>query len=201
MTTKCDYCDIAQHESRAEVLFEDNDVVVAVKDMAITPGHLVVFPRVHHTILELVPHALLNKCVNTATKMSTAVFEGLGSHGTNIIINNGLGADQSVPHFGIEIVPRMENDGLALQWEGKQLPEDEMERLFSQISKDTITFVKEGLKEKPTVMEEKHGDVENRRESKGRVNEVDEQYRGKIESGGKKEKETNYLIKSLKRIP
>ncbi len=193
---KCDYCDIIERTSRAQILFEDNDVVVAIKDMAITPGHLVVFPREHRTILEMVPHELLGKCMNAATKASSAVFDGLGSQGTNILIQNGLGADQKVPHFGIEIVPRLENDNLPLQWEGKPSPEDEMERLFNQISKDAAGFIKEGLKEKPAVMEEKESEDENHKESKGHKSKGDHDPQKK-DSG----KETNYLIKSLRRIP
>ncbi|MBI2573028.1 HIT family protein [Candidatus Woesearchaeota archaeon] len=194
---KCDYCDIIERTSRAEILFEDEEIIVAIKDLAITPGHLVAFPRVHCTILEMMSHDLLSKCMIASTKVSTAVFEGLGSQGTNVLIQNGLGADQKVPHFGIEIVPRLEKDGVALQWEGKPLPEDEMDRLFTQISKDAAAFIKEGLKQKPVVNSERTvREVDDFLE-----NETGEKNSKHGHSEKKKEKETNYLIKSLRRIP
>ena len=74
-------------------------------------------PKEHFTILEGVPENILEKCSLIANKIGIAVFESLGSQGTNIMIQNGLGAGQKVPHFAIEVVPRVENDGLNLTWE------------------------------------------------------------------------------------
>ncbi|PIN73862.1 hypothetical protein COV20_01980 [Candidatus Woesearchaeota archaeon CG10_big_fil_rev_8_21_14_0_10_45_16] len=173
---ECEYCEIINGKGRAEVLYEDNDVAIAVKDKVFTPGQITIFPKKHYTILEMVPSRVLEKCVAFANKTSKAVFAGMGSQGTNIIIQNGLGAGQSVPHFGIEVVPRREGDAVNLQWESRQLAEDEVEMTFSRLKKEVPDIVKRGLKGEETV----------------EAIEEDQEERSTKDS---------YLLKSLRRIP
>jgi histidine triad (HIT) family protein len=171
---KCEHCDIISRKSKADILYEDEEVIVAIKDLAATPGQITIFPKEHFTILEIVPDEILKKCVGIANKAGIAVFESLGSQGTNIIIQNGLGAGQKVPHFAIEVIPRVENDGLNLQWEPKQLAEDEMETAFMTIEKS----LQDTGQEKPP--EESSGDSSKETAS---------------------EDKDNYLLKSLRKIP
>ncbi len=170
----CEYCDIIQGNSNAIILVEDIDVIVAIRDHVATPGQISVIPKEHHTILEMVPDVILEKCSVLANKVSIAVFESLGAQGTNIVIQNGLGAGQTVPHFSIEVIPRQENDGLNLQWEPKQMMEDELEATFDLL-KETLPTLS-APKEEPTT----------------------ETPTEKVTS---KKGKDNYLLKSLKRIP
>ena len=171
---KCEYCNLL--DKNEDIIHADDDIVIAVKDKVTTPGQITVYPKKHYPIMEMVPEDTLNKCVSAAKKVSIAVFESLGAQGTNILVRNGLSAGQSVPHFGIEIIPRREEDGLNLQWKGKQIMEDEMEI--------TLEAIKIDLK-KPSLAEVKDEIV------------VDE---GETEAVLEKEGD-NYLLKSLKRIP
>ncbi|MBT6774994.1 HIT family protein [Candidatus Woesearchaeota archaeon] len=180
---KCEHCDIIERRSKIEILYEDEEVVVAIKDLSITPGQITVFPKEHFTILEGVPENILEKCSLIANKIGIAVFESLGSQGTNIMIQNGLGAGQKVPHFAIEVVPRVENDGLNLTWEAKQLPEDEMETAFMTLE--------QGMKELDS-------SVENEDDGKEGSNKTKDKSDKKI---AKEDDKDNYLLKSLKKIP
>lgn len=171
--TKCEYCQLLDKEE--EIVYADQEMVVAVKDRVATPGQLTVFPREHFTILEMVPEQILKKCAVLANKVSAAIFESLDSQGTNIIVQNGLGAGQSVPHFGIEIIPRQENDGLNLQWKSHQLMEDEVEITYALLKEEAIKITSgESRSKKEEVLSKKV------KEEKG---------------------EKNYLVKSLRRIP
>lgn len=174
--TTCEYCDLISREQ--EVLYADDDIIIAVKDKVVTPGQLIVFPRQHLTILEMMSDSLLEKCALMANKVGAAVFESLGSQGTNIIVQNGLGAGQSVPHFGIEIIPRLDNDGLNFQWEHRQLMEDEVEM--------THALLADGVQQLEKAAHEKKS-------------EHKETTPKKILSH--KEGSKNYLLKSIERIP
>ena len=121
----CEYCELEQ--GRAQIIYEDEEVVAAIKDTAVHPGQVTVFSRQHFTILEMVPEALLQRCFVLANKVGIAIFESLEAQGTNVIISNGLSAGQKVPHFGIEIIPRREGDCLNLQWVPKEMREDDLE--------------------------------------------------------------------------
>lgn len=168
----CDYCDLAEREG--DVIYQDKDIVVAVKDSGAAPGQITVFPKKHEIIMENVDDDVLAKCVAVANKVSIAVFEGLGAQGTNIIVQNGTGAGQQVPHFALEIVPRNENDGLEkLHWPPQQLMEEEMEEAFKALKEEA---------DKPVVKKEA------KKLGKGVV---------VVEEEGK----DNYLLKSLKRKP
>ena len=139
--SKCEFCEII--EDNRNVLYLDDDVVVAIKDTAMISGQVTVFPKEHFTILEMVPKEIIQKCSIIANKVGVAVFESLEAQGTNVIIKNGLAAGQKTPHFSIEIIPRRKEDGLNLQWEPKQLMEDEMELATSLLSEEIKKIMQE----------------------------------------------------------
>ncbi len=159
------------------MVYEDDTVVVAVKDLVYTPGQITIFPRQHFTILEQVPDEIVSRCTAVADKASRAVFDVFKAEGTNILVQNGLGAGQKVPHFAIEVIPRREGDGLNLQWQPKEMGQDDLDIAAHQLSEEAaklgdFTAPKKEAKEKERKPEHKL-----------------------IEKG------ENYLSKSLKRIP
>ncbi len=174
----CEYCDIAAGKGKAQLLYEDDAVIVAVKDVVYTPGQITVFPRRHFTILEQVPDEVITKCMSVADKTSRTVFETFQAEGTNIVIQNGLGAGQKVPHFAIEVIPRREGDKMNLQWQPKEVSPDDLDIAAHQLSEEVARlgdFTAPKKKEEPK--EKKEEKI--------------------IEA----EKGENYLAKSLKRIP
>jgi len=176
----CEYCQIVNGKSsNAEIIYEDEQVLVVVKDTAVTPGQITIFPKEHYTILEIVPDEIMNKCVQLANKIGIAVFESLGAQGTNIIVQNGTGAGQKVPHFAIEVVPRREGDGLNFEWKAQQLMDDEMDTVHLMLKEEGERLVIGQKKEKKVAS----------------IN--DEETKKIISEKGK----DNYLLKSQKRIP
>lgn len=185
---QCEYCEIIERKGNAQLLFEDEQIAVAIRDNVITPGQITVFPKEHITILELVRPMILERLSYVANQVSIACFESFAAQGTNIIARNGLGAGQNVPHFGLEIIPRRENDGLSLTWQPKQFMEDEMET--------TLRSLKEGILES----EAKTPKVADEDKVPSKQHQV---IKEKTESGSeqKTEPKENYLLRSLKRRP
>lgn len=175
---KCEYCEIISGDEKAEIIYQDDDVLAFVKEDAITPGQITVIPKEHFTILEMIPNKLLSKMVNVSNKLGMAIFDTMGVQGTNILVENGLGAGQTVPHFAMHIVPRKENDGIGLQWEPQQLLPEELEEDFIQIQSNAkeMSISDEEPKKEVTV-------------SSGKTEVV-------LEDEG-----DNYLLKSLKKRP
>jgi len=175
---KCEYCEIVAGKKKAEIVYQDDDIVAFVQEDAITPGQIIVIPKEHLTILEMLPVKTLQKLTSIANKLGMALFDSLGCQGTNILVENGLGAGQKVPHFSMHIVPRNENDGLNLQWQPQQVPEDELQEAFIQIQSNS-----EGLV------------VTDKEEPKEVVVES-EKTEAVLEDDGE-----NYLLKSIRRKP
>ena len=173
---KCEYCEIIERNKKPEIIHQDEEVIVAIKDLTTATGQVTIFPRKHHTILEMVPDDILEKCAVLANKAGMAIFDGLAAQGTNVVIQNGLGAEQKVPHFGIEVIPRREGDGINLQWEPKQMREDELEA--------TLIAIKESLEKKEDIKIEKT-----------------DKPKGADKEQKKKSDKDNYILKSLRRLP
>jgi len=170
----CDIC--KQIKERNNLLYEDEKIAAFLSLNPATAGHIIIAPKQHAPILEQVPDFIVSELFIKANKLSIACFEAIGAEGTNIIIQNGIAAGQSVPHTTIHIVPRKENDGLNLLWKPKQQSEEQMSTLELMI-KEEAKKIAPFEKEKPKPIEIK------------KPEEI------------KPTKEENYMIKQLKRIP
>ncbi len=173
---ECIFCEFAKGKMPCKKLYEDKDILAVLHPTPANLGHILVFPKKHYTILEQVPDFKIGKLFDVASKLSTATFESLNIGGTNIIVENGTAAGQVIPHFVIHVIPRMDNDGLNLMWQPKQLDQEEL---------STVELtLKEGC--------QNIGDFQTKEKKP-------------IQMGKKKTKiikdEDNYLIRSLTRIP
>ncbi len=121
----CLICQIVEEKIPSFRIFEDEKAVALLDLNGANPGHCFVIPKAHYPILEQVPDDELAGMFSLANKLSVALFDHLGAEGTNIFVSNGIPAGQTVAHFMINIIPRKQNDGLNLQWQPKQLDEEE----------------------------------------------------------------------------
>jgi histidine triad (HIT) family protein len=179
----CEACEWINSEPK---LYEDSKIVAVLAKNAINPGHIIVMPKNHYTILEQVPDYELAQLSKVANKLSIALFETMKIQGTNILIQNGLASHQSIPHFMIHIVPRMENDGHNFTWKPRQLSEEEMSTVEIQLkdsAKSIGNFEKE--KPKPILLDSKPEEIKA----------------GPKSGDGEAAEEVNYLLRQLERLP
>ena len=133
----CIVCQIVSNQIPSKKVYED-DIALAVLDVnGSNPGHCFVMPKNHYPIIEQVPDKEIGKLFQVSNKISSAIFESLGSQGTNIFVANGAPAGQTVAHFTINVIPRNENDGINLQWQPKQLSEEEMSTVELRLKEHT----------------------------------------------------------------
>jgi len=133
----CIVCQIIGDKIPSKKVYED-ELVMAVLDVnGANPGHCFVMPKNHYPIIEQVPDVEIIRLFQVSNKLSSAIFESLGSQGTNIFVANGIPAGQTVAHFTINVIPRRENDGINLQWQPKQLSEEEMSTVELKLKEQT----------------------------------------------------------------
>lgn len=170
---KCEICDLIKNKEK--IVYEDKDIVAMLHPRPASQGHIILTTKQHFAIIEHCPNDVVGNLFNIANKISTAVFEGLQAHGTNIIIQNGVAAGQTAPHFIINIIPRRENDGLNFQWQPRQMKDEDLATAEVQLKEKAKDI---GIEEKAPapveIKEEKTEEIEG---------------------------EENYLIKQLNRIP
>lgn len=122
----CIICQIIANKIPSKKIYED-DFVLAVLDInGSNPGHCFVMSKNHYPIIEQVPDIEIARLFQISNRISSAIFDSLGAQGTNIFVANGIPAGQTIAHFTINVIPRKENDGINLQWQPKQLGEEEM---------------------------------------------------------------------------
>jgi len=171
----CEFCEIINKKKDAKRIFEDEKAIAILSPNPCCAGHILLMPKEHFSIVEQVPDYLIAHLSKITNKISIAVFEALQAKGTYILIQNGIAAGQKSNHFMIHIIPRKENDGLDFQWQPKQLNQEEMSTIelnLKEATKGIGDFKKE--EEKPVKLDKE-------------IEKID--------------KEENYLIKQLDRIP
>lgn len=173
--TDCDVCKILHNKDSFKLIYEDEICFVILHESPAIEGHSLVIPKKHVPILEELDDKITGHIFNIANKISTSIFETLGSSGTNIMINNGISAGQELPHVLLNVLPRKENDGINLEWPAKKASDGELKTAQS-IIKSMAEFIFSGKDALPEIKIKK----EERHETKG--NE-------------------DYMIKHLKRLP
>jgi diadenosine tetraphosphate (Ap4A) HIT family hydrolase len=168
----CIECEKIKNKKLA--IYEDDKVIAVLSDKPASAGHIELFPKEHVAIFELVPNETVEHMFSIANKISMICFDTLQSHGTNILINNGVAAGQRATHTKINILPRFENDGLSFQWNTAKASEDDLSTVQASL-KHTLESPEEEKKEiKEEVIEEIKEEIPE---------------------------EENYMLKQLERMP
>ena len=145
----CTLCSVAQKHLSAKIIYEDSVCCAILVADAAALGHIQILPKQHFQTLEEIPDAIATQLFYVASYAASAVYEGLASHGTNIICNNGAGAG-SKGHLVIEVIPRKENDGLNYLWEPKKLGPNDFDDAVKKL-KDKADYI--SLKKEKAVQE------------------------------------------------
>ena len=176
MAEECLVCHIVGGRVPSERIYEDEDVIAMLDVNGANPGHCFVVPKDHFPIFEQVPDPIVAKLFKLSNKISSAIFDSLDVQGTNIFITNGIAAGQKVAHFMINIIPRKEKDGINMQWEPKQMNEEEMSTIELKLKEEAMNI----------------GDFEAEAANVKRI---------EIEPSESVGGPDNYLVRSLRRIP
>ncbi len=132
--TECEVC--KWMENKKNVIFEGDKVIALINPKPSSIGHIIVLPKKHATILEEVPDYVMPELFSVANKLSLTVFESLGVHGTNLLIQNGIPAGQKHTHMMLHVIPRQQNDGLNLMWQPKQGDDEQLTKIALQLEEN-----------------------------------------------------------------
>lgn len=173
---ECEFCEMIK--KKTSMVYEDDQIYVMHAQKPAGIGHVLVLPKEHAMIIEQLHDYDVAEIFQKVNKISTAVFESLGAHGTNIIVQNGVAAGQSSSHLMIHVIARRENDGMDFTWQPKQMSEEEVSTVELKLKEFTKNIG--GFEKRPAKPIELKTEVKQIKED---------------------EKEENYLLKQLQRIP
>lgn len=109
--TGCIFCEIVAGQAPATVVQEWGDAIAIVPLGPVVDGHTLVIPKQHVADFTEDPDVTA-----VAAGRAAELGRDLQLKHTNLITSKGVHATQSVFHLHLHLVPRTENDGLALPW-------------------------------------------------------------------------------------
>ncbi|MGC0272661.1 HIT family protein [Pseudactinotalea sp. Z1739] len=122
--TICAFCRIADHTEPANLVLDTEDALAFLDIHPLFKGHVLVIPREHHVTLPDLPPAQVGPFFAAVQRVSAALPEALGAHGTFVAMNNVV--SQSVAHLHSHVIPRRRKDGLrGFFWPRQRYDDDE----------------------------------------------------------------------------
>lgn len=124
----CIFCQIANGDIPSAAVFEDQDCRVILDMSPAARGHALILPKHHFKDLCDADPGVASKLLPLAGAVGTAMKEGLGASGFNVLVNNGTSAGQTVFHLHVHIIPRYEDGSAMLTWQPQKASAEELER-------------------------------------------------------------------------
>ncbi len=124
----CVFCKIVAGTIPCFKLYEDDETIAFMDINPGNDGHALAIPKTHHPDVFSLPPALIAATARTAQRVAIAVEKALKPDGINLVQANGKGAEQSVFHFHLHVLPRRVGDDLKLNW-GHGLRPGDMARI------------------------------------------------------------------------
>jgi histidine triad (HIT) family protein len=118
-TQECIFCAITAGLLETSIVYTDEVVMVFMDLNPVTPGHLLVVPRVHAVGLEDLDEETGSHVWTIGHRMARAQRRsGLRCEGINVFLADGEAAFQEVFHFHLHVFPRYTGDGftIAANW-------------------------------------------------------------------------------------
>ena len=131
----CIFCKIANGESPAKTLYEDDMFRVILDLGPATKGHALILPKDHYANLFELPDEACGDVMKLAKKMATRMTERLHADGFNIIQNNFEAAGQTVMHYHLHLIPRYVDDGQHILWNPTTVTQEELKKTMEEIIK------------------------------------------------------------------
>ncbi|KXO98019.1 HIT family protein [Tsukamurella pseudospumae] len=112
---ECVFCAIVAGDSPAAIVAETDDLLALLDVRPVSTGHTLVVPKVHAARLSELDDALGARMFALGHRLARAAQAGpLHADGTNLVVNDGRAAFQTVDHVHLHVIPRFAGDKRAL---------------------------------------------------------------------------------------
>jgi len=136
----CVFCAIVAGEAPAIRIHEDDGYLAILDIRPFTRGHTLVLTKRHTADLTDTPPQTLADMVTIGRRIALAARATELADATNIAINDGRAAFQSVPHIHLHVLPRRNGDKLSFA-KGMLLRRDGDPETTGQILRDALARI------------------------------------------------------------
>ncbi len=117
---QCLFCRLVAGEIPSARVYEDALTIAFMDIGQVNPGHVLVATKRHAATLLDITAEEAAAVMQTAQQVARAVQAAFNPPGLTLLQANGREGDQTVFHFHLHVVPRHEDDGIALSWPRKE---------------------------------------------------------------------------------
>lgn len=110
----CIFCKIVRKEASAHVVWDDDRVLVFMDIFPVADGHTLIIPKRHAANLLDAEEEDLRAVVARSQPVAEALREVLAPDGIGVFQLNGAAAGQTVFHYHMHLIPRMQGDSLQI---------------------------------------------------------------------------------------
>ena len=137
----CIFCSIISGQQPGAQVYRDSNVLIIMDKYPINKGHTLVIPITHYENLLQMPLSEVSRLYSIVPTIAKAVVSAVKADGFNVGQNNGIAANQIVPHVHVHIVPRFIDDSPDGKWPARKVAcYDELKEIAEKI-KDKIPLV------------------------------------------------------------
>jgi histidine triad (HIT) family protein len=133
MADDCIFCSIAAGDGPAQVVDQDDETVAFMDINPWTRGHALVIPRGHSKNLYEIDDEDLSHAASAAKRLAIRMRDRLACDGVNLLNASEPAAWQTVWHFHIHVIPRYENDALAVPARPEQAAPEEIAAVADEL--------------------------------------------------------------------
>lgn len=130
----CIFCKIVNKEIPSYTIYED-DICVAFLDLSqANIGHTLVVTKKHYNNILDITENDASHIFAIVPKITKKISEVLNIKDFNILNNCGKKAGQTIDHFHIHIIPRLQNDSIKIEFNEHKLTDEEFKELSKKLS-------------------------------------------------------------------
>jgi histidine triad (HIT) family protein len=131
--SNCVFCKIVARQIPATVVHEDEHTLAFMDLGQVNPGHVLVAAKAHVENIYGLDDGQASALMRAAARVARAIRDAFSPKGLSVYQANGKVAGQTVFHFHVHLVPRHEDDGMALTWPVKNPPREKLEEQAAKI--------------------------------------------------------------------
>ncbi|WP_327143466.1 HIT family protein [Nocardia sp. NBC_01327] len=110
------FAEIVAGQAPASKVYEDDDVLAFMDIRPVTPGHLLVIPKIPARSLAELDPAMGGKLFRVGQQLAAALRASeVQCDGVNFFLADGVTAGQEVFHVHLHVIPRTPGDGFGLR--------------------------------------------------------------------------------------
>lgn len=131
--SECIFCRIAAKEVPSSVVYEDEHTLAFMDIGQVNPGHVLVAVKRHAENIFALDETQAAAVFRAAARVARAIRDAFEPQGLSVYQANGRAAGQTVFHLHLHLVPRHDDDGMALTWPVKNPPREKLAEYAQRI--------------------------------------------------------------------